>query len=247
VSDGPVAVTTVGAAADGPVSEALANAAAAVEALAPDDVASGGLGASQVVVAVGEPGLLAVAAEPPGCPVVPVGTGFGRYDVPAAALGAVVDATADDTVETVAHPRLDVSVAGERAGTAVADVTLLTADPARISEFAVSGGDGWTETVRADGVVVATPLGSTGYARAAGGPVLAPDTGLATVPVSAYAMHVRPWVLTPPVSMSVERDEAPVTLRLDDAVSRPVPPGAPVEITVGGSVSLVTPQQFPEA
>jgi NAD+ kinase len=241
-------VTVVADDAADPIRDALASAETdvAVETLTPADVAAGTFGDSRVVVAVGEPALLAAAQSVPDSPIVPVDTGTRRYDVSAAAVGAAVDAAAAATLDTVSHPVLDVSVAGESAGTAVLDVTLLTADPARISEFAVGSDDGWTEAIRADGVVVATPLGSTGYAHAVGGPVLAPGTGVVAAPISAYAMHVRPWVLRPPVSVSVERDEARVTLRLDDEVTRPVPPDVQVDITVGASVSVVAPQQFAE-
>ena len=157
----------------------------------------------------------------------------------------VTPAAAADALRTVSHTLLDVMVGGDRAGTAVADVTLPTAAPARISEFGVGSADDRRDTVRADGVVVATPLGSTGYARDAGGPVLAPGTGPVAVPVSASAMHTRSRVLRPPVSLSVERDEADVTLRLDDTEVRSVPPSAAVDVTVGRSLSLVAPQQFP--
>lgn len=240
-------VTVVADRAAEPVLDALAGAETdvAVETLAPADVVPETGGDARLVVAVGEPALLAAARSLPESPIVPVDTGTRRYDVSAAAVGTAVD-TAAGALETVAHPVLDVSVADERAGTAVLDVTLLTIDPARISEFAVGSDDGWMESIRADGVVVATPLGSTGYAHAVGGPVLAPGTGLVAAPISAYAMDVRPWVLRPPVSVSVERDEARVTLRLDDEVTRPVPPDVPVDITVGASVPVVVPQQFTE-
>lgn len=234
----PVAVVTEGDALE----SALVGADARV--VDPDAVTTTIVDDAGVVFAVGEPSLLAVARHRPETPIAPVAADVGRYEVSERAVGAVVDAAARDDLRTVAHPCLDVRVAGDPAGTAVTDVTLLTAAPARISEFGISSTDGWEETVRADGVVVATPLGSTGYARDAGGPVLAPGTGLVTVPVSAYAMHVRPWVLRPPVSLSVVRDEAEVTVRLDDDVARSVPSGAPVDIETESAVSLVDPQQF---
>ena len=242
-----VAVVAAAGAATDPILDALADAGVSPgvrETIPPAEVTAATLGDARVIVAVGEPALLAVGRSAPDPPVVPVDTGTGRYDVSAASIGAAVDAAVADTIETVDHPVLGVSVADERAGTALLDVTLVTADPARISEFAVGAGDGWTESIRADGVVIATPTGSTGYARAVGAPVLAPGTGLVAAPVSAYAMHVRPWVLRPPVSLSVERDEARVTLRLDDEVTRPVPPGVPVGVAVDASVSLVVPEQF---
>ena len=245
MSECPVTVVADAAAA-GLVVDAVASADAdaTVEDISPADVGAETLGDARLIIAVGEESLLAVARRVPDPPVVPVETGGRRYDVSVAAIGRVVDAATADALETAAHPVLEVSVANERAGTAFLDVALLTADPARISEFGVDSNDGWSETVRADGIVAATPMGSTGYAHAVGGPVLAPRTGVVAAPISAYAMHVRPWVLRPPVSLSVERDEARVTLRLDDEVCRPVPPGVAVDITVGASVSVVVPQQF---
>ena len=49
-----------------------------------------------------------------------------------------------------------------------------------------------------DGVVVATPTGSTAYAFSAGGPVVWPDVeALLLVPISAHALFARPLVLGP--------------------------------------------------
>lgn len=242
VSAAPPAVVVV--AEEAGLDDALAGTDAHVDHVVPEDVTHEAVDGARVVFAAGDPSLLAVARHRPDTPIAPVAAGVGRYDVPKRSVGAVVDAARDGDLRTVAHPLLDVAVGGEHAGVAVADVTLLTASPARISEFGVAAGDGWRRSVRADGVVVATPVGSTGYARDAGGPVLAPETGLVTVPVSAYAMHVRPWVLRPPVSLSVERDEADVTLRLDDEEVRSVPPAVSVDIEAEESLSLVSPQPF---
>ena len=238
MNEAPVAVATDA----GTVPDALVGADVRVVDPGTDTDA---LATARVVVAVGEPSLLSVARRRPDAPIAPVSTAAGRYDVPEAALGAVVDAAAAGDLRTTAHPTLDIAVDGDDVGTAITDVTLLTAAPARISEFGVAADDGWRASVRADGIVVATPLGSAGYARDAGGPALAPDTGLVAVPISAYAMHAHRWVLRPPLSLSVERDEADVTLRLDDAAVRSVPPNAPVEVTTSEPLSFVSPRQFP--
>lgn len=206
------------------------------------DVASE-IDAGEAVFAVGAAAVEALAAVETDCPIVPVDVGIGRYDVDAGDVDRVVDALLEDAFTTVSHPVLAVAVDGERVGHAVADVTLMTSAPARISEYGIETSDGWTETVRSDGVVVATPLGSTGYARAAGGPTLAPETGLAAVPISPYAMNPDVWVLRAPVTLSVKRDEADVSLHLDDDIARSVPANAPVDVTLDRTLSLVSVQK----
>lgn len=49
-----------------------------------------------------------------------------------------------------------------------------------------------------DGVIVATPTGSTAYAMSAGGPLISPDVrGMVLVPVAAHTLLARPVVLGP--------------------------------------------------
>ena len=56
-----------------------------------------------------------------------------------------------------------------------------------------------------DGVIVATPTGSTAYAFSAGGPVLWPDAfSLLIVPISAHALFARPLVVSPDSVVAVE-------------------------------------------
>jgi NAD+ kinase len=57
----------------------------------------------------------------------------------------------------------------------------------------------------ADGVVCATPTGSTAYAFSSGGPIVWPEVdALLVVPTSAHALFARPMVLGPDSTVSVE-------------------------------------------
>ncbi len=57
----------------------------------------------------------------------------------------------------------------------------------------------------ADGVVAATPTGSTAYAFSAGGPVVWPEVeALLVVPISAHALFARPLVVSPRSTIAVE-------------------------------------------
>lgn len=54
----------------------------------------------------------------------------------------------------------------------------------------------YMDTLRADGVIIATPTGSTAYNLSAGGPILTPDGDMMVVTaVCAHALHTRPWVI----------------------------------------------------
>jgi NAD+ kinase len=53
-----------------------------------------------------------------------------------------------------------------------------------------------TDSLRADGVLVSTPTGSTAYNLSAGGPILLPDGDMMVIaPVCPHHFHARPWVV----------------------------------------------------
>ena len=162
--------------------------------------------AADLVVTVGETPLTDCAARTETRPILPAGVDADWSPTPEAVPELLAGETAD-ALPTVDCRPLAVSV-GDVASTAAFDVTLVTSEPARISEYTVSVGGRPHATFRADGVVVATPLGSGGYARAAGGPQLDFGTGLAVVPIAPFATIADAWVLRPPLSIRVERDDA---------------------------------------
>ena len=58
---------------------------------------------------------------------------------------------------------------------------------------------------RADGLIIASPTGSTAYALSAGGPVLHPSlSGWALVPIAPHTLSNRPIVLADPGEIAVE-------------------------------------------
>jgi NAD+ kinase len=157
-------------------------------------------------------------------------------------LGAALSALVEGRCHSVRRPLLGVT-GSDVAATALFDVGLFAAEPGRISEFAVDRDGHRLATVRADGVVVATPAGSHGYARAAGGPALAPDTGVvAVVPVAPFGARVGPWVLEPgTVALSVARDEVAVRLVVDGHTAGRVPVGQRLRLGEEGALSVLVP------
>lgn len=74
--------------------------------------------------------------------------------------------------------------------------TVITNGPvARMITFDVYCGGEMLETVRADGVIAATPTGSTAYSLSAGGPVLDPTLeGIALTPICPHTLSSRPII-----------------------------------------------------
>jgi len=88
--------------------------------------------------------------------------------------------------------------------TVLNDVVLNKGAMARISELLVSVGDKFLTTYRADGLILATPTGSTAYNLSAGGSIVAPGlAALLITPVCPHAMTQRPIILPPEVEVSV--------------------------------------------
>lgn len=92
-------------------------------------------------------------------------------------------------------------------------------------------------TVGCDGVVLATPTGSTAYAFSAGGPVVWPEVeALLLVPISAHALFARPLVVGPTSRLAVEvlsDSEGSGVLCCDGRRRYELDPGARVEAVRG--------------
>jgi NAD+ kinase len=208
--------------------------------------------AADAVVAVGDDALRDVLVDAPDAPVIPVGPRRLAVDVAAAErrLGPLLDAAlrggerddapGADGVRRVTHPVLAVDAGDGERRRAAFDVALVTAEPARISEFAIDFVGGTDETFRADGVAVATPLGSDGYANAAGGPVVEPGGGLSVAPIAPFSTRTDAWVAAERLSISVEREAESVALVVDGRERGPVEPHRPIAIEATDRVALVT-------
>lgn len=85
-----------------------------------------------------------------------------------------------------------------------------------------------------DGLVVATPTGSTAYAFSAGGPIMWPDVqALLVVPLSAHALFARPVVIGPTARVSVDvvtDAPGPAVMWCDGRRTQDLPPGSRIEV-----------------
>jgi NAD+ kinase len=181
-----------------------------------------------------------VDSPPPGrvdAPVLPVRE--GRLAVDPATLQDAIRGLLDGDARRAERAVLSVEIDGEAVHRSVFDVGFVTDEPARISEYAVGLADDREAAFRADGVVVATPLGSDGYANAAGGPLLEAGGGLAVVPIAPFTTRDDTWVVPDGVTVSVRRDAETVSIVVDGDRRGVVSPGRPVRIEVAERVETL--------
>lgn len=90
-------------------------------------------------------------------------------------------------------------------GLSLNDVVVSRGATASMVELSVRIGDEFIANIRADGLVIATPTGSTAYALSAGGPILHPSIGgWVLVPIASHTLSNRPIVLPDQREMRIE-------------------------------------------
>ncbi|MHB8604817.1 MAG: NAD(+)/NADH kinase [Thermoplasmatota archaeon] len=130
--------------------------------------------------------------------------------------------------------KIATTVGDQKLPNAVNEIVIKTARPSKMLHFALALGDGEIQRIRADGLIVATPTGSTSYAMSAGGPILDPHVeAMLVVPLAAFSLAARP-ILFPTTSdlrISLVDPTRDAILVVDGQHERLVHPHEPVAIS----------------
>ncbi len=188
--------------------------------------------ADLAIVAGGDGTLLSVARSAASLDLPILGINFGSLGFltelqPAEALTALEGVIAGDyAIEERQTLRVRYSENGrdEREYVLLNDVVLTKSALARMIDIAVRVDGEDVATYTSDGLIVATPTGSTAYNLSAGGPILDPRVGAFVIaPICPHTMTYRPLVVPNDVTLDVAlqtRDEE-VYLTLDGQVGFP--------------------------
>ncbi|KPK81430.1 MAG: hypothetical protein AMS25_06650 [Gemmatimonas sp. SM23_52] len=173
-------------------------------------------------------------AGPAGTPVL--GVNLGRLGfLTAVALEEMEDALARIAAgDFVVDARMALDARSEHDGEvsesyyALNDAVLHRGGLVRVVHMKVWVDDEEVGLYRGDGVIVATPTGSTAYSLSAGGPILDPrlDAIVAT-PICPHTMAIRPLVLPASATITVEMVSAPedIILTIDGQIGSTLKPG----------------------
>ena len=85
----------------------------------------------------------------------------------------------------------------------------------KMLELTVKADDDYVSTFSADGLVIATPTGSTGYSLSAGGPIVSPKSDVIILaPVAPHSLTMRPLVLSGKQKLEVTINKHPEKVRI---------------------------------
>ena len=191
----------------------------------------------EFVVVLGGDGTMLTAARVlarSGIPILGVNLGSLGFltEVTLAELYPTLEAMEKDQCTTESRSMMHCQL--ERGGKSVAsyealnDAVVSKSALARIADFSVQVDSTFVSQYKADGLILATPTGSTAYSLAAGGPVLAPDVAAFVItPISSHALTNRPLVVrdTAEIVVVVKSIQEKAYLTVDGQVGVPVHDG----------------------
>lgn len=190
-----------------------------------------------LVISLGGDGTLLYAARAWGLTGIPLfgvnlgHLGFLAETEPDQFLGMLKSILADDYHF---EKRMALEVAVERQGSIVAstlalnEIVINKGALSRIITLNIAVKNFGQWSFRADGVIVATPTGSTAYNLSAGGPVVYPTLPAVIVtPICPFALTSRPIILPTefPVEISIDSHDQDIHLTADGQISIPLIPG----------------------
>ncbi len=183
---------------------------------------------ADLIIAVGGDGTILYAAQLSSNRSVPLlGVNRGR-------LGFLADVTPDQMLASISlildgnysrDSRLQLKATLRRAdgaddrAVALNDVVLQRRETGRMVDFETRVGDHYVNTHAGDGLIVATPTGSTAYALSCGGPIIEPTlSAVVIVPVCPHTLTDRPIVIAADQTIEVrllEREDTKAEITVD--------------------------------
>ncbi|MEW6074559.1 MAG: NAD(+)/NADH kinase [Planctomycetota bacterium] len=193
-----------------------------------------------VVVLGGDGAMLGAVRAFAADPVPVLGVHFGRVGFLASTTARRCEETLEGVLagRGVLEERMRIEARWEadgeaRAGVALNDVVVQRGTRRGLVTARLMVDEHWVTNYRADGVIVATPSGSTAYALAAGGPILEPAVeALVVTPICSVGLSNRPIVLHADgeLSLAVVDTGGPINLAVDGQEHHPLPEGTVVRL-----------------
>jgi NAD+ kinase len=224
-----------------------------LELISEDEIAR-----ADLVIAIGGDGTMLYASRAArefGTPIL--GINRGR-------LGFLADVTPDQIITSVEHvlkgdystdsrlmleARLLRGDGSEELAFALNDVVLTRRETGRMVDFETRVDGKYVNTHSGDGLIIATPTGSTAYALSCGGPIIEPQLdAIALVPICPHTLTDRPVVIAADQAVEVsllQRDDTKAEITVDGFSMGSIKPDDKLQISAANMrVTLVHPPGY---
>jgi NAD+ kinase len=192
-----------------------------------------------VLATVGGDGTILYAMQQARAPVFGINTGELGFltEVEPTQLGEALEKLLRKEYAVEDRLKLAVRVNGERLPDAVNEAVIKSAHPSKMLALRVASNGELIEDIRADGVILATPTGSTSYSMSAGGPIVDPRIeAFIMVPLAAFKLGARPFVFPAraKVEVALPPEAKDAVLVVDGQYERRLAGGDQVDFTGSG-------------
>lgn len=183
---------------------------------------------ADLVIAIGGDGTMLYAGG------IVASSGIPLFGINHGRLGFLADVTPDDMIASVDHvlggeytveerllldARLSMADGQTVSATAFNDVVLQRHGTGRMVDFEASVAGQFVNTHSGDGLIVATPTGSTAYALSCGGPIIEPQLdAVVIVPICPHTLTDRPIVIAAGQEIEIrllEREDTQADISVD--------------------------------
>ncbi len=155
-------------------------------------------------------------------------------------VSTTLDRLLEGDYEVVERMKLQPRLNDELLPSAANEVVVKTPRPSRVLTLNLRADGEEAMHVVADGLILATPTGCTGYSLSAGGPFVDPRVeSFIVVPLAPFNLHARPLLLPPESTLELRlvEPEKVGLLSVDGQVEREVQPGDVLTLTRSDEVS----------
>ncbi|MFO8051564.1 MAG: NAD(+)/NADH kinase [Thermoplasmatota archaeon] len=181
----------------------------------------------KMILCVGGDGTLLRTLQKTNLPVLGINVGSLGFlmEVPPEDFPTVFEQITSGNFVIEERSRLKTLLNNEELPDATNEAVIATSIPSKIQEFEFYIDMEWAQRVRADGMIISTPTGSTSYALSAGGSVMDPRlNAFEIIPISPFRINSRPFIIPDQstISLRITHKTRSAQLVIDGAMRRTI-------------------------
>ncbi|WP_457612410.1 bifunctional NADP phosphatase/NAD kinase [Methanocaldococcus sp.] len=205
------------------------------------------------VIAIGGDGTILKASKLIGEEPIPIlAINLGRVgflaDFTKKDLIRAIDLVISGDYEVIKRSKLSCYINNKKLSSALNEVVIITKNPAKILEFSVYINNIKVEDIRADGLIISTPTGSTAYSLSAGGPIVENSVDCFIItPICPFKLSSRPLVVSGNSDIKVELNiDKKALVVIDGDVEGEIKKGDVIKLKKDGYSYFVKGKEFYE-